>query len=504
MDQSLRPRWSLLLGAAALALIATAFAMRSDWAPDNMRWLETSAWRATFDLAAVIVGGVSLLMLGSALLLPRRQFDGWSDEFALYRSRPALCRKNPNPATLRPLFAAMNDDAVRVASILPEHSSAGRAAAAAELAQRNASTTPPPLPSIPGFFGPEQLHRAADIVFGAGARTRMIVAGLSASGFAIAVGLLAWNYFGVQQLQAQALSAGISPSVFETFDGNPAVTDIPPELTAFSEAHAIVVRSKLALIACGVWLFSWVILKLAEWLRAYPVRVLLLRKFNERRLGITYKRLLREELQPLGHVVALADKHVRRTMSSWLAHQFYVATSSFGGAIWVALTFPVVLVLRLFDRTRWGPAFVTSARDFRLLARRLYDRMELNLETSSAARAYLIRTSDAWWKLVADVLLRSADVIVLDLSKVTQGTAWEIETIGRLNLWNRVTCIAHLDSVAAMDDLADMLSANGASSPVIFSYDSEGRITDRTAFREHLINALRASVETKFQNLRPA
>lgn len=495
----LRPRWGLLFCAGALALIAYALAMRSRWGLSNAGWLESGAWSATLDLSVVILGAVSLLMLGAALTLPRRQPGGWSEELSLYRSHSALCRENPRPEALRSLFAVMSDDAVRVAANLPDHSSAGRAAAAAELKQRNASATAPPAPSVPSFFGPEQLPRASDIVFGAGARMRSIVAALSVSGFAIAVGLLVWNYFGAQQLHAQALSAGISPSVLATFDGNPAVTDVPPELATFSEAHAIVFRTHLALIACGVWLFSWVLLKLAEWFRAYPVRVLLLRKFNERRLGVFYKRLLREELQPLGHVVALADKHVRRTMGSWLAHQFYVATSSFGGAIWVALTFPVVLVLRLFDRTRWGPAFVTTARDFRLLARRLYDRMELNVEASSVARAYLIRTSDAWWKLVADVLLRSADVIVLDLSNVTQGTAWEIETIGRLNLWSRVTCIAHADSVASATNLSDMFSANGATPfPNIFAYNSEGSITDRAAFREHLINALRASVQTRF------
>lgn len=500
MDQTLRPRWSLLLFGGSLIVIAAALELHPEWTAQGIGWLDASARSALVDLAVVLLGGASLLMLGAAFLLPKRPRSGrWTQELSLYRSRSALRAESPNPAALQRLFARMNDDAMRVAAILPSHSIAGRAAAAAELRRRNAPINSPLTPIVPGFFGREQLHRASEIVFGAAARTRAIAGGLSVFGFAIAVGLLVWNYFAAQHLKAQALSVGIPTSVFESFDGNPSVTVVPPELAAFPEAGAIVLRTNLALIACGIWLFSWVLLKVAQWFRAYPVRVLLLRKFNERHLGVLYKRLLREDLQALGHVVALSDKHVRRTMGSWFSHQFYVAASSFGGAIWVAITLPITLVLRLFDRTRWGPAVVTTARDFRLLARRLYDRMELNIETSTTARAYLVRTSDAWWKLVADVLLRSADVIVLDLSNVTQGTAWEIETIGRLNLWKRVACIAHGGSAAVATELEDTLSANGASPlPVVFSYDDAGRMIDRQGFREHLISALRASVEAKF------
>jgi hypothetical protein len=166
--------------------------------------------------------------------------------------------------------------------------------------------------------------------------------------------------------------------------------------------------------------------------------------------------------------------------------------------------FPFRLVilfgLRLTDRTRWGPAFVASARDFRLLARRLHDRFELNLEVTLAASAYLVRTTDFWWKDAIQLFMTSADVIVLDISQVTQGTSWEIEAISRLGLWDRVVMVANSERMAAAGSALDDLAARpgSASAPdIAHVYAPSGLIVDREAFRADMFSALRQSVTAR-------
>jgi hypothetical protein len=234
------------------------------------------------------------------------------------------------------------------------------------------------------------------------------------------------------------------------------------------------------------------VLFLASWLRSRPVRMVLLRKFNERRLGRRYKRLIDAELQPFGHVIALADKHVRRSTFEWLAGMVGRAFGSIPAAVIAIISIPLMMILRATDRTRWGPAFVAAPRDFRLLSARLEDRLELNIETSFVAKAYLIRTSDDWWRLVVRMLMASADVIVLDLSEVTQGTAWEIETIGRFGLWDRVVRVAAHDRA---DEAA--AAAAGAPEAPLFLYDAFGGMVDRAAFRAEFFAALDRSVRAR-------
>ncbi len=502
MNQKPRLRWGLFASGSILFAAGLLFAIRPPavlgWADDIFAKIPGS--ETAFDFASLGLLAASFFMVTAALFLPARpRDDRWHKRLALYRSRPVLRATKLDPVRVARLFSRMSDDALHVASILPSHSSAGRLAASEELARRNLPNGSYPKLSVPGFFTPLQLPNAPRIVFGAGASVRQILAGLSASGFAFALGMMIWNLVAAQDLQAKAISAGISPVVVETFDGSPSVTEVPTELAGFSEAHEIVLRTNIALYAGGLWIFSWAAMRFTGWYRAHPLRVLLLRKFNDRRLGKTYRRLVREELQPLGHVIALADKHVQRPASAWLASQFIIATSSFAGAIWVVLTFPVTLILRFFDRTRWGPAFVASARDFRLLAHRLYDRLELNVETSIVANAYLVRTSDAWWKLVVELMMRSADVIILDVSNVTQGTAWEIETIERLELWGRVVCIARDDSAAAATSSAGNISNDAARTlPPVFPYASYGRVIDQQQFRNRVLDAVQVSVQARF------
>ena len=59
----------------------------------------------------------------------------------------------------------------------------------------------------------------------------------------------------------------------------------------------------------------------------------------------------------------------------------------------------------------------------------------------TGGQAFNIRTSDLWWKRCIDLLAHSADVIVMDVSKVGTGSTWEIELLGQRNLLDRTIFI---------------------------------------------------------------
>jgi len=453
------PRWGLLILAAALlagpVLAPLVVRAQVDLAP-------AGAAGEVWDVAAMaafivlqVAGFAAPLVALAAFVLPRPAPGAKARRaiLKLYRSRSALRRSAPGEAGGR-ACAALSDDELRVAAILPGHSEAGQAAALAELAQRGAPPEPVPEFAAPSFFSLADLENPQKAAL-AGERVRL-VAGFVAAGLFAAIFVMA----GFEVLSDGAAFDGRSRDIGMVFG--------------------------VLLIPTGIVLF------LASWLRSRPVRMVLLRKFNERRLGRRYKRLIDTELQPFGHVIALADKHVRRSTFEWLAGMVGRAFGSLPAAVIAIIAIPLMMLLRATDRTRWGPALVAAPRDFRLLSARLEDRLELNIETSFIAKAYLIRTSDEWWRLVVRMQMASADVIVLDLSEVTQGTVWEIETIGRFGLWDRVVRVA-------ADDRADTArdAAAGAPEAPLFLYDAFGGMVDRAAFRAEFFAALDRSVRAR-------
>jgi len=453
------PRWGLLILAAGLMAASAAgpliIAAEQAWAPGGAAGdLWDFAARAAF-FGLQIAGVAGTVIAGAAFILPR-PVPGAKARRArlnLYRTTAALRRIDPGAAGAR-ACDRLSDDALRVAAILPGHSEAGRAAASAALARRGVALDPVPEIAAPSFFAPDDLADAPRAAL-AGERIRTI-AGYTAAALLVGVFIL----------------AGLDATSDGTALGGHA-RDIGMALAAL-------------LIPAGLVVF------LASWLRSRPVRMLLLRKFNERRLGRRYKRLIESELQPFGHVIALADSQVRRSTFEWFGGMLVRAVGSIQAAVVAIVTIPILMLLRATDRTRWGPALVASARDFRLLAARLEDRLELNVETTFIAKAYLIRTTDEWWRQVVRMLMASADVIVLDLSEVTQGTAWEIEAITRYGLWGRVVRVA-------ADDRADAARAavSGAPEAPLFLYDGAGGMADRPAFRAEFFAALVRSVRAR-------
>lgn len=333
----------------------------------------------------------------------------------------------------------------------PDHSEAGRAVAAEELRARNRTPEPWRL-RVPSFISAADLARGERLFFGWGRAVRFWSGALI---YLVFAGGLVW---------AGLNAAGLAPS--------------PDALNG--DAYGYLGLALLAPLV--VWL-------LATCLRRKPARVLLLRKFNMRDLAEPLERMIAHELRPYGHVASLSDKFIRRDYFGWVQ----MALLSLGNplaAAWFVVGLPVRFVWRLFDRSAMGPAVVTNARDYRNLARRLRDRIGLNTQVAFVSKeAFLVRTSDAWWRMVVRLLMDSTDTIVVDLSQVSAGTAWELDVITEEGVAGRCVFVALWGK---LEEAEAALTARGIDAPV-FHYAPDGEMQRRRPFRAAMLQAMGAT-----------
>lgn len=374
----------------------------------------------------------------------------WRRKLRRMRTRPALKREDVDAAA-RALKTLSAED-LEAAAHNPDHSAVSRDLAARGLAAQGAALAPWRL-RVPGFIDARDAARGDRLFFGAG---RMLRRGAGAMTFA-------------------ALATVVLIAFIEVARGAPRSAPMPD--------YAMIPSG-----AFGVFAIVWLI---ATIVRRRPARLLLLRKFNVRRIGEGLARVISNELRPYGHVVSLSDRHIRRGRLEWLG-SLAMSLNNPAMAAWLAVTAPVRIVWRLFDRSRMGPALVANARDYRNLARRLRDRAGLNLQTALTSKeAFLVRTSDAWWRMTVQLLFESCDAIVVDLTLVAAGTAWELDRIREDRAVGRCVFIAHQ---GAAETAAAALRAWGFAK-ACHLYDDGGVMRDRTAFRADLLEAMRATID---------
>lgn len=463
------------------------------WNIKGFAGLAPAIFEILFILLVIIACVGVPVSLVAAFLIPARSDNIlWRRTVDLYRAHSSFRKRSHDPVRMTKAMGRLSDDELRVAAILPDHSDSARAMLAEEIVRRGIQPEAPAA-TVPSFLGYEDASGLERAVFGGAAKVRSVAFAAGVLLFVVIAVLIVWNIAAGEHQVATALSQGrITPEEAATYPGG-TYEKTPPQLRDDAAMKPIVLREQIGINVAGLWAPCVLLYFLASWFRSKPVRILLLRKFNDPRLGKLYRGLAKLELLPFGHVIALSDRHVKRGFRLSLA--LLAAVSPAQLALQISMA-PVIFLLRLTDRTRWGPAYVANARDYRLLARRLHDRMELNLQTTFSSYAYLVRSTDAWWREIIRLFMQSADVIVLDVSKVTEGTSWEIESIDRYKLWNRVVAIGSREDAAAAEIVMRDLRARGLPSPLCY-YDRTGNMLARPDFRIAMFDALKASVLAK-------
>ena len=402
----------------------------------------------------------------------------------------------------------------------PDHSEAGRKAAQHRLAQLGGDLSASDI-RVPGFVKPQNKEDLRRRFFGVSREIRKWTGVFSILLFIGLIALIGYSeelkFPALQQARDADLITSeelydrgrkltreeienvrsVKPDLLET---NPSDTTL--ETILLERARDLPLAKKqrrwerIGEFSIGVWMLCLAMWFLASIWRRQPARILLLRKFNNKKLGKAMANVITTEMRPFGHVLTLEDKHIK-------GQSFFGIRWISSNPIYAVVSLPWLpfrMLLRQFDRTKWGPAWVGSARDLRCLAFRLRNRMSLNLEVAWKAKqeAFIVRTSDDWWQEVIALMMHSADVIVVDLSEVTSGTQWELERMDRLQEWRRAVFTAKADRLA---NARQVLASFAWNNPHIYSYGKLGNMEDQQAFREAMLNAIDERVNNSSETI---
>lgn len=428
----------------------------------------TAGGDSSYILPGLVVGealglAFALPLLISGLLMPAVPRDPiWMR--ALWRYRTQRTLKGNAPAAWQDLLARLNNDDLQVAAILPDHCEPARDAARTELSARGVAPAPQ-IPLVPNFVPLHDANRTRALLFTWSQPIRR--------GSALAMEILIW---GSSPLWIPILLVLVATTVASLAGQNvdPAIAPLYGQI--LSGITWIIALPGLLLLPLTV-------------LRRHPARLLFLRKFNSKNLSRTYKKLTRKELKPFGQVLGLSDRFMRDSWIRWFFRTSDPARYPFKLLFGV----PFVLLMRCFDKIRFGPPTVDRAMNFRRFCTHLTQRKWINLRSSWTKDGLFIRTTDDYWQLVALTLLFGSDVIVLDMSEPTEGVEWEIATISRYALWSRVVVICGEDRHAQVTQRADS-DLFGR----IWTYNRKGRLADREGFREAVFAAVAQSVRWRW------
>lgn len=206
------------------------------------------------------------------------------------------------------------------------------------------------------------------------------------------------------------------------------------------------------------------------------LRVLLLRPFGEKKMTGALKRFVLKNIGKMGHVYTLSDQNYRPNL--------------FLAALNLVWDFGVVLMSPFFmNSIRVGS--VHNARSFRKLERfmsKLERFMKRQLKLSlltfqNGGQALNVRSSDAWWKICVLMLINSCEVVVIDLSLVKEGTAWELRTLRELSLLSKCVFIVGEDQ---LEIATRRLLQEGFGYDVklpIYTYRADGRLPATSQFQ---------------------
>lgn len=338
----------------------------------------------------------------------------------------------------------LNDGDLLWAYWLPEHAEQAKKVVLAELERRGHSTdhvrrwSPPPsqLTVPPTAERPVSVNKYSRLVL-------MRRAG--------------WILFQILSLAGLAMFAGA------VIGGN-----IDPALGV--SGVAAIIGLVLLLVAFGV----------AFMVQDRARRILLLRPFGEKKMTSTLRRFVRKNLGPTGYAFTLSDRNYKPSFVDSLLFRML------SGGFETLVQFAVGSIFANSHRI----AAVKNDKSLFRLARALTQKFNLSYWSFiTSGQAFNIRTTDPYWQICIQMLMHSCDVVIVDLSRVKAGTAWEINELHKRDLRARCMFVVSEDNQAELSEvLAQHFSQQGA--PVVYVYQRDGRLRDKQRFNAELKHRL--------------
>lgn len=205
-------------------------------------------------------------------------------------------------------------------------------------------------------------------------------------------------------------------------------------------------------------------------------RILLLRPFGEKKMTSTLRCFVRKNVGPTAYAFTLSDRNYKPSFVDSLVFRIL------SGGFETLVQFAVGSIFANSHRI----ASVKNDKSFFRLARSLTQKFTLSYWSFiTSGQAFNIRTTDPYWQLCIQMLMHSCDVVIVDLSRVKAGTAWEINELHKRDLRARCMFVVSEDNRAELGEvLAQHFSRQGA--PVVYVYQHDGRLMDKKQFNAEL------------------
>jgi hypothetical protein len=230
------------------------------------------------------------------------------------------------------------------------------------------------------------------------------------------------------------------------------------------------------LLIAGAFAFS---------VRNRAMRILLLRPFQERGMTAVLKRFVRRNLGQKAYVFTLADRDYRPSLIDSLL--FRAIGSGVEGLLKLFLSPIFAHSHRL--------ATVTNDRTYRRLAMRLLQLQVLSFWSFiSRGQAFNVRSDDNWWKMCVRMMMHSCEIIVVDLSRVKEGSAWELAELHRCRLLQKCIFVA---SEREKSELQQVLTLHFDPGPVplVHVYRDNGKPVEWGVFDSYLTELIDAGLK---------
>jgi hypothetical protein len=128
---------------------------------------------------------------------------------------------------------------------------------------------------------------------------------------------------------------------------------------------------------------------------------------------------------------------------------------------------------------------VSNEDEFLRLGKRLMRKLRPSAAVvATGGQALNIRTSDDWWQHCIRLMMHTCEVIVVDLSKVKEGTAWELKRLASLNLLGKCLFVVQHDLRNSAKEMAE--NHLGRSIDEVFTYGPHGALAEGQRFEDRL------------------
>jgi uncharacterized membrane protein (DUF485 family) len=240
-----------------------------------------------------------------------------------------------------------------------------------------------------------------------------------------------------------------------------------PLYGAFATAAGLLFVSLLLFIGCVTLLG-----------RNRAVRILLLRPFGARAMTKPLKRVVLRNIGTMGYVFTLADRNYKPNLLLTLSALFSWLPRVFVG--------PFLRQTLSFGR-------VANEGGFFNVIYTLSNKLWLSANSLlTGGQAFTIRCSNSWWQSVIDLLMHSSDIVIMDVSRVSEGSSWEIHRLEDDALVRKCIFIVHEQHLPEGNERMAVLFPADAR-PELFIYDEKGHFKDQSRFATTLENAVAAA-----------